>query len=240
MKTNHNPLNKLLGGQIIATTFVLLSTVILFETTNIDLWVQDFLFNFETNTWIVNRDEQFTKLIFYDGIKKLFIAIILSMIIALIFFKKSKFVQHYQQGLLIVCISALTVTFSVSTLKAITNVPCPKDISRYGGNYPHITVSKNYPSSFQQTEIKRCYPAGHAAGGFALLSLLFLFKKRKYKAIAFISVMGISWSIGGYKMLIGDHFLSHTLISMIVAWLLILVIAKCVFSFSNISIPTKI
>jgi len=240
MRVNHKPANKLFTRQIITTALALLFTVILFETTNIDLWVQDFLFNFETKTWILNRDEQFTKFIFYDGIKKLFIAIILSMIIALIFFKKSKLVQHYQQGLLIVCFSALTVTFVVSTLKAITNVPCPKDISRYGGNYPHITVSKHYPSNFQQTEIKRCYPAGHAAGGFALLSLLFLFKKRKSKAIAFISVMGISWSIGGYKMLIGDHFLSHTLISMIVAWLLILIIAKCVFSFSKQSTPTKI
>jgi len=233
MRTNHNPANKLLAGQIIATAFLLLSTVILFETTNIDLWVQDFIFNFETNTWILNRDDQFTKFIFYDGIKKLFIAIILSMIIALIFFKKSKLVQHYQQGLLIVCLSALTVTFAVSTLKAITNVPCPKDISRYGGNYPHITVSKHYPSNFQHTEIKRCYPAGHAAGGFALLSLLFLFKKRQSKAIAFIGVMGISWSIGAYKMLIGDHFLSHTAISMILAWLIILIIAKSVFYFSE-------
>jgi len=34
----------------------------------------------------------------------------------------------------------------------------------------------------------------------------------------------IGWSMGTYKMLIGDHFLSHTTITMILAWLLILMI----------------
>jgi len=235
MRANHKAVNYSFSKQIITTVITLIFTVILFEMTNIDLWVQDFLYNVETKTWIINRDDQLTKFIFYDGIKKLFIALILSMTIALIFFKKSKLVPHYKQGLLIVCISALTVTFTVSALKAITNVPCPKDISRYGGNYPHITFSKNYPSRFQQTEIKRCYPAGHAAGGFSLLSLLFLLKKRKSKIITLISVMGVSWSIGGYKMLIGDHFLSHTLISMILAWLLILIIAKAVLSLTSVN-----
>ena len=38
--------------------------------------------------------------------------------------------------------------------------------------------------------------------------------------------MLIGWSMGTYKMLIGDHFLSHTVITMILAWLLILVIAQ--------------
>lgn len=38
--------------------------------------------------------------------------------------------------------------------------------------------------------------------------------------------MVIGWSMGSYKMLIGDHFLSHTVITMILAWLLILLIVK--------------
>ena len=34
---------------------------------------------------------------------------------------------------------------------------------------------------------------------------------------------------GGYKMLVGHHFLSHTLATMILAWLVILLIAKFVY-----------
>ena len=33
-------------------------------------------------------------------------------------------------------------------------------------------------------------------------------------------------SMGIYKILIGDHFLSHTIITMMIAWLVILLITK--------------
>ena len=32
--------------------------------------------------------------------------------------------------------------------------------------------------------------------------------------------------MGTYKMLLGDHFLSHTIITMILAWIIILTIVK--------------
>jgi membrane-associated PAP2 superfamily phosphatase len=73
-----------------------------------------------------------------------------------------------------------------------------------------------------------CWPAGHASGGFALLSLFFLFKSRRNKIFALIFGLSVGWMMGLYKMLIGDHFLSHTIITMILAWLIILVIAKIV------------
>ena len=34
--------------------------------------------------------------------------------------------------------------------------------------------------------------------------------------------------MGTYKMLLGDHFLSHTIITMLMAWLTILIIVKFV------------
>ncbi|SFV54930.1 PAP2 family protein [hydrothermal vent metagenome] len=48
--------------------------------------------------------------------------------------------------------------------------------------------------------------------------------------IGFFTGMIIGWSMGLYKMMIGDHFLSHTLITMVLAWLIILIIAKIVNS----------
>ena len=55
------------------------------------------------------------------------------------------------------------------------------------------------------------------------MSLFFLFKKRKYQIRALIFALAIGWSMGIYKMLIGDHFLSHTIITMLIAWLIILI-----------------
>jgi len=58
------------------------------------------------------------------------------------------------------------------------------------------------------------------------LSLFFLFKSKRNKKIAIISAICIGWSMGLYKMMVGDHFLSHTIITMVLAWLIILIIAK--------------
>jgi membrane-associated PAP2 superfamily phosphatase len=40
--------------------------------------------------------------------------------------------------------------------------------------------------------------------------------------------MALAWSMGTYKMLIGDHFLSHTIVTMLLSWLIILMVAKFV------------
>jgi len=140
----------------------------------------------------------------------------------------------------LIFIVAFMVPLMVSGLKGITNVPCPKNIVHYGGNHPYVTVLKKYPQYFRQGKKMRCYPAGHASGGFALLSLFFLFKKRKNKIIAFLSVMTLGWSIGIYKMLIGDHFLSHTVVTMWLAWLIILIISSDVQYYFNCKYSQKI
>ena len=219
----------MINKQIVFTSIALFCLVILFEFTDIDIWVQDHFYNFATQQWVLDRDEKITKFIFYDGIKKLLIISIVLLLAVLLLFRNSRLIQTYKQGLWVVCLSVLLVPLSIGSLKAITNIPCPNDITRYGGDYPHVTVLKRYPKDFHQTEKIKCYPAGHASGGFALLSLLFLFKSRRNKRLAFVSVMIIGWSMGGYKMLIGDHFLSHTVMTMVLAWLIILLIAKGVY-----------
>lgn len=105
-------------------------------------------------------------------------------------------------------------------------MPCPKNLNIFDGAYPHTCVWEKYTAKECHLEKQKCWPAGHASGGFALLSLAFLFHSRKNKIAAAIMAMVIGWSMGSYKMLIGDHFLSHTVITMILAWLLILLIVK--------------
>ncbi|KAB7885411.1 phosphatase PAP2 family protein, partial [Poseidonibacter ostreae] len=92
--------------------------------------------------------------------------------------------------------------------------------------YPDVKLFDSYPTEFVQNKKIKCWPAGHASGGFALLSLFFLFKKRINQIYALIFALSVGWSMGTYKMLIGDHFLSHTIITMLIAWLLVLIIYK--------------
>lgn len=210
----------------IGLMILLLLSFLLFEFTPLDIIIQDYFYNFNTHQWILDKNAVLPKLIFYDGIKKLYILFVIAVLISLLFFRWHPIIMHYKKGLVIVLVSCLTVPLFIGLLKATTNVPCPTDIKRYGGNYPYVTVLSKYPDTFHQTENIRCYPAGHASGGFALMSLFFLFTSRRNKKIALISTLAIGWTIGNYKMIIGDHFFSHTLITMIISWLMILLIVK--------------
>lgn len=202
----------------------LVIAVIFFGVSGTDIWVQNHFYNPVNHQWILDRENPVYNFIFYDGIKRLIIIFNVLVLIALVVGWKKPFLARYRKGLIIVLLSSIFVPVIVGSFKATTNIPCPKNLEIYGGIYPHTCVWEKYPSTFcNQTKIK-CWPAGHASGGFALLSLFYLFRKRRAKIIALSGVMVVGWSMGTYKMLIGDHFLSHTVITMIMAWLIISII----------------
>ena len=218
-----------INQQLVVTFIILLFSIIFFGITDVDLSLQDKFFNFSTHKWILFSGEQPYKFLFYDGIKKLLIAFAISLLLALIFFRKTKLINDYRRGIIVVVLSAIFVPLIANSIKGQTNMPCPKNEIRYGGIYPRTAVWQNYTSQFKlHHEKSKCWPAGHASGGFALLSLIFLFHKRKSKILAGTTAMIVGWSMGLYKMIIGDHFFSHTLITMILAWFIILLIVKIV------------
>ncbi len=217
----------MLNRQIIFTLLLLAISIILFNYVDIDIWLQDSFYNFELKKWILDKDNYILKFIFYDGIKAIYVIALMTLLIILLFFSNRERFHGYKPGMSIVFLSMLLVPLIVGALKDVTNTPCPKHIRRYNGNSPYITVLKRHSDSPLQAKRFRCFPAGHASGGFALMSLVFLFKSRKNRILSFIFAMIVAWPIGVYKMLIGDHFLSHTIVSMLVACLIILVITKC-------------
>jgi membrane-associated PAP2 superfamily phosphatase len=226
-----------LNRQIVVTGLLLTATILFFGLTDVDLSVQDIFYNFSTHKWILLSSEQPYKFIFYDGIKKLLIIIAVLFLLALIFFWKKRVIQEYKQGIIILILSAIFIPVIVGGLKKETNMPCPKNEIQYGGSYPRTAVWQSYPTEFKITHKRiKCWPAGHASGGFALFSLFFLFKKRRNKLLGWSAGLLVGWSMGLYKMLIGDHFFSHTVITMILAWFIVLVIAKFVYSIKSLKL----
>ena len=219
--------NMNLTKQISLTTVILGITVVLFSLTDLDFPIQDLFYNFTTQTWILDNDLQPYNFIFYTGIKKLLIVFALSFLIALVFFRKKALIKEYQKGIIIVIFSAILVPVIVGELKKSTNMPCPENEIHYGGVYPKTAVWESYPKDVELKKIQ-CWPAGHASGGFALLSLFFLFKTKRNQFVSLAVALSIGWSMGLYKMLVGDHFLSHTIITMELAWLIILGVVKLV------------
>jgi len=182
------------------------------------------------------------KFFFYDGIKNLLILFAFGIFFSLVFLRKKSLIQEYKKGLIIVLLSAIFIPLIIGSLKAITNTPCPCNIVTFNGIYPEVKVFDSYPKDFVQPSKAKCWPAGHASGGFALMALFFLFKTPKNQKKALIVSLVIAWSMGTYKMLLGDHFLSHTIITMLMSWLIILIIVKFTLfkQRSKIEKPTQI
>lgn len=217
---------KNINRQMTITAILLLAVILLFQFSELDITVQNFFYNFETKTWLINKDEPILKFFLYDGLKVALILIAVGILFTLIFLRKMDFVQEYKKGLLIVLLSAILVPLAIGSLKAVTNTPCPCNIIHFNGIYPNLKVFDEYPKDFIQPSKAKCWPAGHASGGFALMALFFLFKTPSNQKRALIGALIIGWSMGTYKMLLGDHFLSHTIITMLMAWIIILIIVK--------------
>jgi len=217
-----------LNKQILITTIILVVSIIFFGISDIDFVVQNKFYNFSTHSWILGHDAEPWRFIFYVGMKKVLITIAVMFLIALLFFRKNRIIQEYKKGILVVVLSAIFVPLIVNGLKKATNMPCPKNEIHYGGKMIRTAVWQSYPMKYKKMPRIACWPAGHASGGFALMSLFFLFKRKRNKILALIGGITLGWIMGIYKMMIGDHFLSHTVITMILAWLIILIIAKVV------------
>jgi membrane-associated PAP2 superfamily phosphatase len=70
---------------------LLLAVFALFELTNLDLWVQDFFFDFTNGKWLVDAKEPVARALFYNGPKYVIILIGLTTLVfalARIFHKK--------------------------------------------------------------------------------------------------------------------------------------------------------
>ncbi|MPN56951.1 hypothetical protein SDC9_204644 [bioreactor metagenome] len=115
----------------------------------------------------------------------------------------------------------------------------PDQLERYGGDKPYVKVFESYPEGYHPTKRGYGFPAGHASGGFALLSLWFAFETRRGRLLGLSAGLALGWTMGLYQMAKGAHFLSHTLVTMFGAWLMILLIHRLVFGWRDIQPAVK-
>lgn len=192
-----------------------------FQLIPTDMWIQKLLFNTSSDTWLLDKTDPVLRFLFYDGIKILLVIFWLGLSFSLLFFRQSLLINKYRQGLRIVLLSLIVVPSVVAATKATTNIACPRDIDTFGGDITYVYVFDIYPANKRPNQQQKCFPAGHASGGFALMSLYFLFNSAPSRRRALFSSITAGWLMGGYKMIIGDHFFSHTVVTMLLAWLII-------------------
>ncbi|MFW2176571.1 MULTISPECIES: PAP2 family lipid A phosphatase [unclassified Moraxella] len=213
------------GGAILATLFI--------EHSSLDVAVSQWFYQ-GNRQWLIDKSAHLPDWIFYTGIKRLLIVfevyIILAWLQRVLLAKKPQHrlaqpftqplklfrpLQNFsQQELCYLAVTMIVVPSVVATLKAVTNVPCPSHLQIFGGEFAYLSLWQDIVSGSGQ----KCFPAAHASSGFALYAWAFLPSLAKKRWQIAIAVTVLAWLMGGYKMAIGDHFLSHTLVSMCLGW----------------------
>ena len=157
--------------------------------------------------------------VLHDGAKQ---AVYLLETLALIgfigtFLRKSWLWLRLPLGYLVLAIGISYVV--VTPLKVVTGVHCPWDLTEFGGTETYSPLlSKRVPTSHPG----KCWPAGHASGGFTLFALYFVLRDRRPRlavaALTFAFALGTLFSVG--RIMQGAHFLSHNLWTALFDWLI--------------------
>ncbi|WP_201509804.1 PAP2 family lipid A phosphatase [Psychrobacter alimentarius] len=209
---------KLLCVTIIAT--------LVFEHSQLDIRISELFYS--NGHWLLEKGAQPYAFIFYDLPKALLILLAVYLIAVLIIKYRQPLPdlasQHRHKfdrfllplpireiGYLLIIIAIVPTT--IATLKGVTHVSCPNDLVIFNGDLPYLNLWQNIVAATPA----RCFPAAHASAGFSLYGLAFLPTLKKYRYQIFTTVTVLGWTMGLYKMLFGDHFFSHTLVSMLLS-----------------------
>jgi membrane-associated PAP2 superfamily phosphatase len=192
------------------------------EATGVDLRLQDQFYNFAAHSWLVDAHDQIPRLLFYTGPKLLIWVLGLCAIGAAFFYNKLPRLPFARRGIIVLAATLVTAPALVALGKATTNTFTPSQIRRYNGDVPYVKVIAHYPPGDHPVKRGRGFPAGHASGGFALLALAGLATTRRGQAIGIAIGLTIGTAMGAYQMFKGAHYLSHTLVTALVCWIVFL------------------
>lgn len=190
------------------------------ETTRIDLFLADRYFDFTVGVW-PERDAWWAEWLVHKRGRDLVTAVaVISLAAFLGSFRFSGLRRQRWRFFYLVLVIALSAG-AVSGLKKGSGRHCPWDIDRYGGSAPYRKLSEPPP---QACGPGKCFPAGHASGGFSLFAGYFAWRDcRRRLAASWLAAGLILGSIYGWAQMVrGAHFLSHNFWSAIICWLLAL------------------
>ncbi|MDR0901737.1 MAG: phosphatase PAP2 family protein [Opitutaceae bacterium] len=208
----------------------LCGVVLFFECTDFDLPAQDLFFDFEKQKWLLPGPDEsrLADVLFYRGPKILIIAlgvllVALAALPARIRGRLPRFTRRWRRVNLLVALLTLgTAPALVGFVKSATNVHYPCNIERYGGAVRYVGLLERFPPGARPARRSAGFPAGHASGGFALLGLAGVAVTRRGVFAALAAGLGAGWWMGLYQMARGMHYLSHTVVSMLLCWLVFL------------------
>jgi membrane-associated PAP2 superfamily phosphatase len=144
----------------------------------------------------------------------------LGLVIAIVLALASSWIdmlRPWRRALISFCVMAGGAALAVQQLKGGSVHACPWDLAMYGGHDAWFPLFDRINAA---VELGRCWPGGHASGGFAIIAGYFALRSQQpqwARRILWLG-LGLGTVMGGVQMVRGAHFLSHNLWSLWVVW----------------------
>jgi len=212
----------------LAACCVLVPVVVISLGTHIDVRISDRIFAAGGGAWPVPHSG-WMRHVAYDGAKR---ALVIFALFLLAGAWKPALLQPIglaRREAIFVLACLVLVPSLISLVKYHSGVYCAADLARYGGAMPDSSGRFVLSRLFAVDPPHGCWPSGHASGGFALLAFGALPRSAATRRSLWCMGLAIGSTMGAYQVLRGAHFLSHILITALVAQAVVCALAPFFF-----------
>jgi len=212
----NNLASKAVVIQLMLPVVLMLGLLVVVEFTHLDKWVSGLAFDANLQAFPMKRDFLFDT-VFHDWARKIPMAVAVLTLAALAstVFNQNVILRH---AALFVFLSMLITTGLIALMKSSSSIHCPYDLVSYGGQFQE-TGLLDFSARIQAPG--KCWPSGHASGGFSLLALYYAARiyKPEYRTPALVFALAIGFLFTVSQTIRGAHYLSHGIWSLLFVWL---------------------
>jgi membrane-associated PAP2 superfamily phosphatase len=197
-------------------SLLLVAAAIVCEYSGLDLALARHFYDPGSQSWPWH-DHWLTKDVLHSGGRTMLAAVYVSTFALLILSFVAERLKAWRRGLTLVLVGGLSGTAMVAIMKHYTHIYVPRKLIEFGGTRPYVRLFDPVPAGLHHGN---AFPAGHAAGGYGLFCLYFLFLAYcpRYRWLGLATGLATGLAFGLAQQARGEHFLSHDLISAVICW----------------------
>jgi membrane-associated PAP2 superfamily phosphatase len=220
-----------INTQLFISIIIVVLFLTLFQITDWNINIQT-LFYQRSKGWLVDSNDPTARFFFYNLPKYILIICSSILLFYLLFLLKQNIKGNLFRikKIAFLLTSIITITLLVSILKKLTKMHCPNSLDLFSGNMPYIKLFDFYARNYQFSG-GNCFPAGHATVGFSMIPIAYILPR--YQILSFILAILYGWILGFYQIAKGAHFVSDTIITMLLSCIVTLLLHKVFFLNKN-------
>ena len=197
-----------------------------FETTNLDVRIEDSFYDPVTRHFPLAMHSLF-ETVYHDFGRLTVILLGVTLVGLVICSYWRPDLRRWRRGFIYGALCLALGPLTMAQLKHNSAIHCPRALEIYGGDKPYVRLFDPVPAGM---EPGHCWPGGHSSGGFAMMSLYFVFRRRRpWLARAWLGGGFLyGFGLGFGRVVEGAHFVSHNLWAALICWTLSLVLYELI------------